>query len=137
MGEHPPGVQTACFTGEPEFNMDLPSIPLHTLTNVFLASTVLTLIQACRHAQSYSAWSFPEPADSPAPAPAGSAGPSSASIIPTMGNALVLETTDRIPASRACRSKSVLACCVNRTIGTAGAISAMRLAVSIPFMTGI
>ena len=55
-------------------------------------------------------------------------------MIPTIGKASVFDTTDRIPASRACFSKSALACCVNITTGTAGAISSSRLAVSIPLI---
>ena len=85
---------------------------------------------------SYSAGPFSE---LPGSAAAGSesVGPSSASIIPTIGNAFVLDTTDRMPASRACFSKSLLACCVNSTMGTAGAISDMRRAASIPLIPGI
>ena len=67
----------------------------------------------------------------------GSPDPKSDSIIPTIGKAFVLDTTERIPTSMACRSKSALACCVKSTMGMAGAISAMRRAVSIPLIPGI
>jgi hypothetical protein len=67
----------------------------------------------------------------------GSLGPRSASIIPTIGNVSVLDTTDRMPTPNACFSNSGLACCVNRMIGIAGAISKIRRAVSIPFIPGI
>jgi hypothetical protein len=39
-------------------------------------------------------------------------------MIPIIGNASVFETTDRIPAARACSSNCEVACCVNIMIGT-------------------